>query len=338
MITMDVFNDDAFSAVSLTNAIEAREYVPDLLDSLGLFTPVPVRTETVAVERRGTTLRIIPTSERGAPRPAATRDRRNITSFQTVRLSKTDKLMASELANIRQFGSETEVETMAVEVARRQLKLDLEMRKTEERHRLGALAGQVLDADGSIIEDYFDAFGISQPAAITFNWATWTLTQPDAFIKQNIVRPITQALDGMAVAGMQIHALCGSSFYDAITGSAAYTDSLRATNEARRLLEGNPPYSSIRAFGVNWHEYRGSNDGTVGIAANQARFFVTGVPDVFQVALSPAESFEFVNTLGRERYSRLIRDDKRDEWVEVELSTYPLFMCTRPEILLRGQI
>ena len=60
-------------------------------------------------------------------------------------------------------------------------------------------------------------------------------------------------------------------------------------------------------------------------------------PGTFVVAYSPAESFEFVNTLGQSRYALLIRDDQRNMWVKPEVYSYPLYLCTRPAMLQRAK-
>jgi hypothetical protein len=68
MLTMNVFNQDAFSPVQLSAAIDQMDYIPDLLDNMpGLFVPDPVRTETIWIENRSFSPTILPFSPRGAP-------------------------------------------------------------------------------------------------------------------------------------------------------------------------------------------------------------------------------------------------------------------------------
>ena len=74
----------------------------------------------------------------------------------------------------------------------------------------------------------------------------------------------------------------------------------------------------------------------MGLTASEVKFFPVGAPGVFQVAYSPGESFEFVNTPGLPVYGRIMPDMKRNEFVEIEVDSYPLFMCTRPEMLQKG--
>lgn len=73
--------------------------------------------------------------------------------------------------------------------------------------------------------------------------------------------------------------------------------------------------------------------GAIGIPSNKAIFFPKGAPGVFQRALSPGDAMEFLGTLGKPEYARVIPDRDRNEWVKLELDNYPLHICTRPEML-----
>ena len=50
MASIDIFKGSAFSMISLTGAINKVDYKPQLLGSLGIFDPMPVR-ETRAQNR-----------------------------------------------------------------------------------------------------------------------------------------------------------------------------------------------------------------------------------------------------------------------------------------------
>ena len=55
MLTMDVFNADIFSAISLSAAVDKYGYVPQCLTHLpGLFEPAPVMTKGIFIETRAT--------------------------------------------------------------------------------------------------------------------------------------------------------------------------------------------------------------------------------------------------------------------------------------------
>ena len=67
MATMDIFNNSAFSTTSLSGFVQKMPYVPQLLGSLNLFQPTPVRTRNIFVDRTTGGLTLIPASADGAP-------------------------------------------------------------------------------------------------------------------------------------------------------------------------------------------------------------------------------------------------------------------------------
>jgi hypothetical protein len=207
MISMDIFrggaSGGAFSAITLTTAIRDLKYTPSLLTSMpGLITKIPVRTAKFAVERMADTQRLIPVTERGAPRSRQTRDRRNIRDFRTLRTAKMDELRAVELADIRAFGSETELEAVQAELAMRFLKLRRDHELTEENRLLGMIQGNVLDADGSAtLYNWFTEFGITPPSKAT---STGRLRRNFALVWQRHIRhSLTVMLNGSTIAAQR---------------------------------------------------------------------------------------------------------------------------------------
>lgn len=343
MATLDVFKSDAFSVIEMTNAIRDIKTVPSFLDRLGIFTPSPITTERFEVEMIGDgTLALVPTTERGSPRTSIGRDRRTMRDFSTVRLRQFDTLRAAEIQGVRAFGSQTEVEAMQAVVAQRQGKLMRRLELTREYHRLGAINGIVLDADGTtVIRNFYTEFGISAPTEIAFNWAS--RTDVTGFLRQNVIRPMMQALGGRWTPGARIVALCGDQFFDGLIANAEVRDTYKNW-EAAAALRGNvdgigQAYSSFTYGSIEWINYRGTDDNsTVAIGTTKCRFIPVGIPDVFQSVYSPGESFELVNTLGQEFYSKIVADPSGyNEFVEVDLASYRLDMCLAPQALLQGR-
>lgn len=342
MATMDVFRNDAFNVISMTNAIRDIKTVPSLLDQLGIFIPNPITTERFEVEQIGDgTLSLVPTSPRGGPRTSINRDRRALRDFSTVRLRQFDTLRAAEIQGVRAFGSETEVEAMQTVVATRQSKLMRRLELTREYHRLGAINGIVLDADGtSVIRNFYTEFGITPPTEIGFNWSA--RTDVTGFLRQNVIRPMMQALGGRWTPGAEIVALCGDQFYDGLINNSEVRQTY-LNWQAAQQLRGNSDgigraYGMFNFGDITWINYRGTDDNsTVAIGTQKCRFIPVGIPDVFQSVFSPGESFELVNTMGQEFYSKVVPDPSGyNEFVEVDLASYRLDMCLAPQALLQG--
>lgn len=346
---MDIFNDDAFSAVSMTEALEDIEFKPGLITSMNLFEPVPITTTHVSVEKRDDELSIIATSERGAPLEEAKRDRRNIRLFETVRIAKGDTIKASEIQNVRAFGTATELETMAEFVGRRQAKLVRDVELTWEHMALGAIRGVVVDADGtSVIENWFENWGILQPAFI--NFALNTATTEVELKCRAILRQMQRVSKGAFVPGSGIIGLAGDEFFDKLTthksvkekyeGHAAALMLNQAFGAATQAAIGAGSFATFAHGGITFINYRGLDDpnSPLNIAADECQFFPVNAENVFEVAYAPGEAMDMVNTLGRPLYSMLVRDDQRNFWVRPEVYSYPLFICKRPQMLLRAKV
>ncbi len=347
MIGMDIFRGGAaggaFSSISLTTAIRDIKYTPSLLTGMpGLVSKVPIYTEKFAVERMADSQRLIPVTERGAPRTRQTRDRRNIRDFRTIRTAKVDELRAVELANIRPFGEETGLEAVQRELMLRYSKLRRDHELTEEYRLLGMIQGKILDADGtSTLYDWFTEFGIAPPTELGFNWASRTGVAE--YIRANVIRPIKTALQGRDTPNTRIMALCGDTFFDGLTSNSEVRQTYLNWQAAQDLRTGLAnAYESFVFGNVEWVNYRSATDSnsvSVGIAADKCRFFPVGVPDMFQKIISPNdEDLNFVNTLGQEYYARQVPDPSGyNAYVELSMDAFNAHVCTTPEALLSGR-
>ena len=167
MANMDVFKGDGFSMLSMTAAINAQEFLPSFLGDLGLFTPKPIKTEKFEIESKNGVLKLIQSDQRGAPMGQKEREKREVRDFRTVRLARQDTIQASEIQNIRAFGSESELMQVEAEVATRQKSLMDDLMLTWEHHRLGAIQGIVTDADDTVIYNFFNEFGVTSSTMST---------------------------------------------------------------------------------------------------------------------------------------------------------------------------
>jgi len=334
---IDVFRQDAFSMLSMTAAVERNPHIPTGIGALNIFDPMPVRTPTVAVEERDGVLSLIPTSPRGGPGAQRTTEQRKMRNFNVPRLRQEDTIYASEIAGIRAFGEETEVMAAQSEVARRlygSTGLLSNIEYTKEYMRLGAIQGILLDATGSTIYDFFTEFDRAAAAEVDFDLDNASPT-PGALRNActAIVRAMQRASGGAFLPTTRVHALCGDTFYDQLINHVDVRDTYKNW-EAAADLRKDGAFRTFTFGGIDWTNYRGSDDGsTIAIATTKAKFFPVGAPGVFQEVMAPHEAFDFVNTPGKPVYVRTIFDRDRDEWVKIEASAYPLFICTRPDVL-----
>ncbi len=338
MASMDIFNSSAFSMTSLTGAVNKVGYKPQLLGSLGIFEPMPVRTRTVFVDRREGKLVLIPASPIGAPPKELVVDPRNAVPLKTVRLAEGFTLYAEEIQGIRAFGSETEFMQVQAEYLRRMASVRDDMDLTHEFHRLGALQGLMLDADGTtVIYNYFTEFGVVEAAAYDFDLdnaspATGAIRKKCA----TVIRDMSRSAGGAFTTGTTIHALTGDAFYDDLI-SHSEVEKTYLNWAAAADLRQDKTWQAFTYGGITWHNYRGTDDNsTVAIDPDEAKFFPVGAKDVFKKAQAPAEFGPYVNTLGQDTYAMNIPDRDRQAWTRGELYSYPLYFCQRPDVLRKA--
>ena len=159
--------DEAFTAASLTQKINHVEYVPGRLGQLGLFGEEGIRTTMVVVEEEYGTIRLIPTSPRGGTPEPVSRDRRKARSFIVPHIPVVQQVMAEEVQDLRGFGVGNNPSSGLAaiqEVVDAKLMLSAsDLDATLEWHRINALKGIVLDADGSTtLFNLFTEFGVTQ--------------------------------------------------------------------------------------------------------------------------------------------------------------------------------
>jgi hypothetical protein len=228
---------------------------------------------------------------------------------------------------------------LQTEIARRQAKLRGDLELTWEFHRLGAVQGKVLDADGtSVIIDWEAELNQAIPAEVDFDLDNASPASGAVRKKCNAVkRSMIAALKGIGGNNVGICALVGDAFWDDLTSHPEVEKTFLATQQAQDLRNGFGTAWSMFKYGeITWINYRGSDDNAVSVGTDKAKFFPVGA-GIFQVAQSPGESFEYVNTPGLPVYSGIVIDKDRNTWADVEVFSYPLFVCTMPSALFKAR-
>lgn len=339
MTILNVFRNDAFSSLELTSWIDRRPFQPIGIGELDLFEDKPIRTTALAVENRLGKLVVIPTSARGTAPVERTTEKRQMRYFDVPRLAHADTVYAAELQNVREFGTESVLMQMQSEMARRldgPTGIARNLEYTFEMHRLGAIQGILYDADGvTELYNWFDEFGITPASEVVFNLAAKTLGSLRPICNQ-VIREMMRASQGAWTPSTRVTAVVGDVFWDALVTHPDVEKTYLNWADAQELRKGTA-FGAMPFGGIDWINYRGSDDlTTIAVGADKAKFFPKGAPGVFQVAYAPGESAEWVNTPGKPRYVIPIFDRDRQFWWRQELYSYPLHICTRPEMLIPG--
>lgn len=326
------FDNPAFNMASLTAAINLIPNRYGLLGEIGLFATKPVRMRSVLVEEYAGRLTLLPTRPVGSPGTVAQTGKRTVRSFVVPHIPHDDVILPEEVQGLRAFGSETELEALSSVMARHLADLRNKHAITLEHLRVGAIKGQILDADGSVLVDLFAEYGIAQQTM------AFDLANASTNVKKkcyDLLRAIEDRLLGEVSTGVLV--LCSPEFFDALTThpkvEAAYA----------RWQEGQVLIDDMRAgftfAGITFREYRGqasSPDGTTRrfIAAGEAHAFPLGTLDTFATYFAPADFNETVNTLGQELYAKQ-EPREFDRGVNLHTQSNPLPMCHRPGVLVK---
>lgn len=338
-LVTDIFNQNGWGVIEFhEDIVERVDFQPNLLGSLGLFDPIYSRSRTIAIADKDRTLTLIPTSENGAPPEELIPKGARMRYFEASRLAKGSTVYAIELAGVTGLPFEQQTKDIVQEVTDRtgQIKDDIEL--TWEHMRFGAVQGKVLDADGvTILYDWYKEWGISEPAEVNF-----ALDVAETDIRKtcrDLKRDMQRKAKGVWTPSTRVGALVGDAFFDMLVNHPQYLET-RLNTPRSAEVENIEGYSAITFEGITFINYRGTDDGaTIAIGSEKARFFPIGARGAFKVGWAPASEFKpYIGQRGREFYGLLLSDPSgRDEWDRVEIYSYPLYIATRPEMLLRGK-
>jgi hypothetical protein len=343
---LNVFRGEPFSNLTLTRLVNKYPYLPNRLGQMKIFRPNPLLTTAAAVDRLQGILNLIQTSPRGAPPAIRQEEKRNATYFTIPRLAQKATIRADEMQNVRSYDEPMQLMTLQDLVARKLMGptgLTKQIEYTWENHRLGAVTGVLLDADGTtVIVNYFAAFNVAQPAAINFDLKqALTADQTDGSLRSVIsatVRSMKRSAQGGFVEGQSyIVALCGDNFWDALVNHPDVVESVKYSVLAADLRK-DKAFGEMQFGGVTWINYRGSDDATtIGISTNRCQFFIAEGDGIFDVHYAPGETFQDVNRPGLPMYVYNLPDPSgKNAFQEFEVDSFPLHVCNRPETLRTG--
>lgn len=339
MAILDIFNGEAFSATTLTQAINIVPNDYGRLRELNLFSNEPIATTSVAVQFANGTLNLLPTRARGGTPSLGMPEKRSVKNFSTFHIPHDDMVVADEVQNIvARTADDSSMEAVQNVVNRKLMVMRRKHAITIEHMRMGALRGEILDSDGTSLLNLFNEYGVTQKT-IAFALGTDT-TEVGAKVRE-LNGYMEDTLTGEVMTG--VHVLCSPEFFEKLISHPkikeifAYYDA--ASNPLRQDLRRAFPY-----MGVTFEEYRGSaqylqEDGTYAtrrfIPANEAIAFPLGTTDTFRTYWGPADFIDTVNTAGEEIYVRTAVDREFQRWVKLHTQSNPLPMVKRPALLVR---
>lgn len=340
MLLSNLFGLATFQAVELTAQIQRIAYMPTMLEAYGesLFVTSRSSSPIIALAQMDDMLSLIPTSPRGAPPVELEKKPGDIRMFRTHRLAKGSTLYVDSLTAALAGPDYQLVHAVQTEFADRAARIRRDIAFTQEYMRFGAIQGRVVDADGSILDDFWQSWGVGMPP-----WIELPLNDPTANLSdfrsaiRDLLRTAERTSKGGWIPGRtRFHAFCGKDFYDKLVTHPAIAQTYlyhAGANELRGMI-----MDQFELGGVVWIDFHGDEAGILAIADDEAHLFPVGGNEVFRTIYGPAEFEPWINQPGMEIYAIMIPDRDRGAWMRWEGYTYPLHICVRPEMLRRMRI
>lgn len=327
MAAIEIFEDNAFTVPALTAAINEQPFVPGRLAELGLFEEEGVTTVTVQIEKDGETLALVAAGERGTSGQVVNGSKRILLPFNTVHLPERFAIKADEIQGIRAFGEQTELQAVQDVVTKRLAKARRQLDATHEFHRMGALNGYVLDADGStVLLNIYDRFGLT-PVVIQME-----LAKPDTNVRVKCVDALDAQEEALgATASTGARAFCGKNFWRKLIAHRSVVETYEGSQYASALRADGR--EAFEFGGIMWERYRGKVGGISFVPDDDARLVPEGVPGLCITRFAPADYMDTVNTEGLPYYSQLeVMPFKKG--VAGEAQSNPLHLVTRPRAIV----
>lgn len=326
MPALDIFSNDAFAMTSLTKAINDLPPLNTKIGDMGLFDKFGLRTTELWLERRHGDLALVQTRPRGAPAEQVQGNKRDALNFKVPHISLESTIYADEVQDVRAFGRPDELQSVQEVVADRMRKMKRQVEATIEHMRIGALGGQILDADGSTLYDLATLFGVAVGSGQLTLSADSTAVRTEVLA---IVRDIEDALGVQEHTG--IKAICGSGFFDALVSHADVKQAYARYQNGEMLR--NDPRAGFLFAGAEFIEYRAKAGTTQFLGDDECLAFPTG-SDLFLERYAPADFLDTANDIGAPVYARLAPDPEFNRFVTLHVQSNPLPLVARPSVVV----
>lgn len=338
---LDIFNDDAFTLISLTGRINDLPYRPGQISASGLFHSDGIDTTIVALEKRQNDIGLVGLTPRGGPGETIGIKDDALLYFPVPHFQRDDAMMADEVQGRRAFGT-NELDTILNRLDRKVQRHLGDFDTTLEHQRVGAIKGYVTDKFGNIYLNLFQTFGIAPPEPIVFPFSVAAARTSAIY---GDIAKAARALrirmeDSIDITYTGVDAWCGASFFQALIDLPEVRGTyLNQTAAAELRGARNIDAADTLDYGsIVWHRYRTGRKATAAngnspfIGDTEARLVIRATQPIFETRFAPADYNETVNTIGLPRYMRM-RPRRDDKGMEIEVQMNSISYCTRPETL-----
>lgn len=339
----DVFNNDAFRAVSLTSHINEVPEIPRQFSSLGLVAEESIRTSKAGVSQERGVLRLVPSRARGEPGLEYGQTAQELVEFSAIYLPQEATIYADSLRDVLDY-SYPQDQGFALEELINKLLLQMrsDMDATAEWRNLGLLRGKLRDANGSVLTNYYSKFGIAEPAPVAFDFSV--IKTDIGAVKEKIDEIAARMRAIIATPVPAIHCFAGRGFFNALIKLEEIRDAYRDSTKPDWLRERSF-FSAFEYGGCVFESYHGGARAPNGadvdfVAADEAVFF-PAVPELLGGLLerkwTPAATFAALEQPGVPYYINVERDHAENpRWIKLLAESNPIDINRMPGACVVG--
>lgn len=318
-------NDFAFS--TLVEGVNAAPVSLGPVAASGLFDDRPGTSTDIAIELIDNNLTLVKSSLRGGPGDLHPATGRELVKLKAPHLRTSSTMLADAWQNRTGFNQGGAPANVLQERDRILREHRMRLEGTLDYYKARALAGEIRDADGSLMVDLLSEFGVSQ---LTVDC---DLDVPATVVVNKIIaaRRLAEAELGMAYAKSWV------AFAD-----AGYMDALRAHPSVAAAVEGwaaaaillvDHRAGDLVIGGVRFVEVP-NRAGRTYIDAGTAVLCPEGVPDLFVCQFAPADYVESVNEMALPFYAKA-HELPFNRGLILESQTNPVPIVSRPRAVIK---
>lgn len=326
-----------FTKKTLTKIINNIQLPRLRIAELGWFEEKGIRTTSIEIAYRNGQVMLIPEKKRGESGTRIGERDTDVHTFNAVHLPAEAEVFADDVQNTKSWdneGDEDELKTLESLVADKTEDGIASLDATIEFLRFGAVYGKIYGANGNLLVDLFDKFGLKLiDAQDTIDFSKVLRTQLQG-AKRNSEKYQT------GVKTKKYRCLASPEFLDAMQENDDFVKAMDRYNNGSALRD------DVRS-GIYWQEifWEENTEEITKPNGQKERFVKAGeallVPEgkrgLFLTRFAPADYEETVNTVGLPYYASAERK-KHNKGVDIELQSNPINVCTNPLAIRRLKI
>ena len=321
---------DTYNLETLTDTVNHVPEIPSVLSRY--FEKDYIETTRAFIDMQNEGVALVPDTPRSSAGPnESSSDKRSGVPITAAHLLQTDAVYADDIQNERAFGT-TSLTNVDMKVLKKISNMRRNIEATLEYHRVGAVCGKVLDADGStVLYDLPKIFGVLENGVQTINWPASSTGKNNPLLAKldEITDAVESAVAGNVTTG--IVAIVGKDFWSYLTTNPFTRDAFNmwmARQNGYGDIEKQMPFMY---GGIEWIRYNKVVGGQTLVASDEAHVFPVG-PGMLKHYFAPADYMDSVNRPGLEFYARS-EPGRMSRSIDIEVQSNPITIHKFPEAL-----